>query len=117
MIVCDQDHSLQSHDFIARFENSGYFPVVARVNNLSDVDKYIIRGEASLALTIPPDFGKKILKGEQAPVEAIVDGSESNAASVGLSYAGAIIAGYSQDVLLESFSRRGFGALKPITVK
>ena len=116
MVVCDQDHSLQSHDFIAQFENSGYFPVVARVDRLSDVDKYIVRGEASLALTIPPEFGKKIVKGEQVKVEAIVDGSESNAASVGLSYAGAIVAGYSQNALLESFSRRGFGALKPITV-
>ena len=116
IIVLDQDHSLQSHDFIARFENSGYFPIVARVNQLSDIDKYLVRGDASLALTIPPEFGKKILKGEQAQVEAIVDGSESNAASVGLSYAGAIVAGYSQEVLLASFSRRGFGALKPITV-
>jgi ABC-2 type transport system permease protein len=116
MVVCDQDHSLQSHDFIARFENSGYFPVVARVDKLSDVDEYILHGDASLSLTIPPDFGKKILKGEQAQVEAIVDGSESNAASVGLNYAAAIVAGYSQNALLESYSRRGFGALKPITV-
>jgi ABC-2 type transport system permease protein len=116
IIVLDQDHSLQSHDFIARFENSGYFPIVARVNRLSDIDKYLVRGDASLALTIPPEFGKKILKGEPAQVEAIVDGSESNAASVGLNYAAAIVAGYSQEVLLESFSRRGFGELKPITV-
>ncbi len=116
MVVCDQDHSLQSHDFIARFENSGYFPVVARVERLSDVDKYIMQGDASLALTIPPEFGKKILRGQQAKVEAIVDGSESNAASVGLNYAGAIVAGYSQNALLESYSRRGLGALKPITV-
>ena len=116
MVVCDQDHSLQSHDFIARFENSGYFPVVARVDRLSDIDNYIVHGTASLALTIPPEFGKKILKGEQAQVEAVVDGSESNAASVGLNYAAAIVAGYSQNALLESYSRRGFGALKPITV-
>ncbi len=116
MIVCDQDHSLQSHDFIARFENSGYFPIVARVDRLSDIDNYLVRGDASLALTIPPDFGKKILNGEPAKVEAIVDGSESSAASVGLNYAGAIVAGYSQEILLESYSRRGFGALKPITV-
>jgi ABC-2 type transport system permease protein len=116
MVVCDQDHSLQSHDFIARFENSGYFPVVARIDRLSDIDKYIVHGAASLALTIPPDFGKKIIRGEQAQVEAIVDGSESNAASVGLNYAAAIVAGYSQNALLESYSRRGLGALKPITV-
>ncbi|HEY3875723.1 MAG TPA: ABC transporter permease [Candidatus Kapabacteria bacterium] len=116
MIVLDQDHSLQSHDFIARFENSGYFPIVEHVNKLSDIDRYLIRGDASLAITIPPEFGKKILKGEPAKVEAIVDGSESNAASVGLNYAAQIVSGYSEQILLASFARQGAGQLKPITV-
>lgn len=116
LLVVDQDHSLQSHDFIARFENSGYFPIVARVDRLSDVDSYILRGKAELAIVIPPEFGKDIEKGVPAPVQAIVDGSESNAASVGLNYAAAIVAGYSQDALMQTFARRGLGALKPISV-
>ncbi len=116
LLVCDQDHSLQSHDFIARFENSGYFPGVARVDRLSDVDEYILRGKAELAIVIPPNFGKDIEGGIPAPVQAIVDGSESNAASVGLNYASAIVAGYSQDALLQTFAQRGLGALKPISV-
>ena len=99
-----------------RFVNSGYFPVVATVDRLSDIDNYLLRGKAELAITIPPDFGKNIEKGVPAHVEAIVDGSESNAASVGLNYASAIVAGYSQDVLLASFARRGFGTLTPISV-
>ncbi|MFI5202761.1 MAG: ABC transporter permease, partial [Candidatus Kapaibacterium sp.] len=41
LLVCDQDHSLQSHDFIARFENSGYFPIVAKVDRSSEIDDYI----------------------------------------------------------------------------
>jgi len=116
LVVVDQDHSLQSHDFISRFVNSGYFPVVATVDRLSDIDNYLLQGKAELAITIPPDFGKNIEKGVPAHVEAIVDGSESNAASVGLNYAAAIVAGYSQDILLASFARRGFGALTPIRV-
>jgi ABC-2 type transport system permease protein len=50
-------------------------------------------------------------------VQAIVDGSESSAASVGISYAQAIVAGYSQDVMLAGFARRGFGMLTPISVQ
>jgi ABC-2 type transport system permease protein len=116
-IVCDQDHSSESHDFIARFVNSGYFPIVAYVDRTSAIDDYLSRGKASLALTIPPGFGRKIVKGEPVQVQAIVDGSESSAASVGLNYAAAIVGGYSQDVLLASFTRRGLGMLKPITVE
>ena len=117
MIVCDQDHSLESHDFIARFVNSSYFPIVSYVDRTSDIDYSLERGKASLALTIPREFGQKIAKGEPVQVQAIIDGSESSAASVGLNYATAIVSGYSQDVLLASFSRRGFGMLKPITVE
>ncbi|MDP4198365.1 MAG: ABC transporter permease [Bacteroidota bacterium] len=117
MIVCDLDHSLQSHDFIARFENSGYFPIVAYVNKMSDIDDYLVCGKASIALTIPREFGRKLSRGEPAPIQAIVDGSESNAASVGLNYAAVIVAGYSQDVMLSGFARKGLGMLKPITVQ
>lgn len=117
MIVCDLDHSLQSHDFIARFENSGYFPIVAYVDRIGDIDDYLQRGKASIAITISREFGRKIAKGEPAQVQAIVDGSESSAASVGISYAQAIVAGYSQQVMLAGFARRGFGMLRPISVE
>ncbi len=116
VVVCDMDHSIESHDLIARFSNSGYFPIVGYVDKLSDVDPYIDRSKASLALIIPENFGRDIKRNASVPLPVIVDGSESNSASVGLNYAGAIIAGYSQNILVQNFSRRGFGGLHPIQV-
>jgi ABC-2 type transport system permease protein len=49
-------------------------------------------------------------------VQAIADGSESSAASVGLNYAASVLAGFSQQVLLTKFKRLGAGNLHPITI-
>jgi ABC-2 type transport system permease protein len=116
LVVCDLDHTAESRDLVNRFTHSGYFPLVGEIDKMSDIDGYIDRGKASLALTIPRQFGRDLARGQQVAVQAIVDGSESNAASVGLNYAAMIIAGYSQEILLNSFSRKGLGALRPISV-
>jgi len=116
LVVCDLDRTAESRDLVNRFTHSGYFPLVGEVDKMSDIDGYIDRGKASLALTIPRQFGRDLVRGQQVAVQAIVDGSESNAASIGLNYAAMVIAGYSQEILLNSFSRKGLGALRPITV-
>jgi ABC-2 type transport system permease protein len=116
LVVCDLDHSTESRDLLSGFSNSGYFPVVGHVEKMSDIDNYLDAGKASLAIVIPAEFGRKLKHGESVPVQAIVDGSESNSASVGMNYAEAIVGGYSVNALLQSYSRQGMGALKPISV-
>jgi ABC-2 type transport system permease protein len=116
LVICDNDHSSESRALVQRFTNSGYFPITGFANRSSDIDRYLEDGRASLALIIPQDFGKNIERGQSAPLQAIVDGSESNAASSGLNYASMIVAGYSQSLLLESFASRGLGMLRPVTV-
>lgn len=116
LVVCDNDHSAESRELIQRFANSSYFPITAYVGRMNDVDRYLENGSASLALIIPQDFGKHIMRSESAPLQAIVDGSESNAASSGLNYASMIVAGYSQSILLHTFAGRGLGMLRPVTV-
>src|ERR1051326_5607458 len=71
LVVCDQDHSSESRDLIQRFTNSGYFPITAYVARMNDVDRHLEDGSASLALIIPQGFGKHVMRGESAPLQAI----------------------------------------------
>jgi ABC-2 type transport system permease protein len=116
MIVCDLDHSYESRELIRHFTNTSYFPLVGYVDKIGDIDKYLDAGKASLAITIPSRFGQRIARGESVPLQAIIDVSESNAASAGLNYASEIVAGYAQNAMLQTFSRRGLGMLHPVTV-
>ncbi|HUU37787.1 MAG TPA: ABC transporter permease [Candidatus Desulfaltia sp.] len=101
VVFCDLDASLASRDFIARFPSSGYFTVEATLDRIDDVDAYIDRGEASLALIIPRGMGRKLAGRKPVSIEVIVDGSESQTAIVGLNYATMIGLKYSRQILLE----------------
>lgn len=101
VVFCDLDASRTSRDFIAQFPASGYFSLRATVNRIKDVDEYINRGKASLAVILPTGMGRKLAGRESVRVQVIVDGAESQSAIVGLNYATMIGLKYSRQILLE----------------
>lgn len=117
IVVCDLDNSVTSRELLSHFTQSGYFSVVHQVGSLKEIDAYLDRGTASLSIDIPHGFGDDIAKGRQTQLQVIADGSESNAASVGLSYVSQIVAGYSQNILLKRFARMGAGGLRAVTIQ
>ena len=112
LAVCDLDRSSSSRELIGRFTSSGYFHVVAQPDRLGDVDGFLDDGTASMALVIPLRFGDDLVAGNPAPLQLLVDGSETNSATVGLSYAQMIVARMSQEILVGVLSAQsGVGAI------
>ena len=91
-IVYDLDQSSLSRELVAEFRESGYFTIVDTVDTYGSIDEYLDSGRARVAITIPKDFFKDIKKGERAQLQVIVDGSDSNTATIALGY----IAGVSE---------------------
>lgn len=89
-VVLDMDRSSLSREFVNRFHESGYFRVHTYVESYRAVDPYLDSGKAKVAIIIPEDFSKNILRGESAQVEVILDGSDSNTATIAQGYALAI---------------------------
>ena len=116
MVVCDMDNTQASREFVDHFTHSGYFTLVAHVPTMSAIDPYLDNGTASIAIVLPKGFEEKVAGGRPVNVQALVDGSESNAASVGLNYATMVVGKYTQNVLLQGFNRRGLAGLHPIGV-
>jgi ABC-2 type transport system permease protein len=94
MVVRDQDRTAESREFIRAFTTSGYFVHASSVDRDADVDRSIERGDASVALVIPRDFGRDLMTGGSPQVQMIFDGSDANTANVLLSYATQIVASY-----------------------
>jgi ABC-2 type transport system permease protein len=107
VVFCDLDSSRASREFISQFPHSGYFTTAAMIDRLEDIDTYLDRGKASLAIVVPEGMGKMMARREQVPVQVIVDGAESQSAVIALSYATMITARYSRQVLVERFERSG----------
>src|SRR5580765_5516954 len=57
LAVDDRDRSVQSRDLISAFVNSGFFDLVATIDDSRDLVRLIDRNEARAALVIPAGFG------------------------------------------------------------
>ena len=99
--VVDQDNSTRSRELVDAFRSSGYFTIVERPARPADVDDLVDRGEVWLALVIPPDFAERLDSGQGATVQAILDGSDANTATIVANYTRAVARSYSAEVQLD----------------
>ncbi|MBI3608924.1 MAG: ABC transporter permease [Nitrospirae bacterium] len=93
--VVDQDRSARSRELIDAFRSSGHFVLTTRLERTSEIAPLLDRGEVQMALVIPPDFEADLGAGRQAVLQAIVDGSDANTATIILAYTQAIVQSYS----------------------
>lgn len=104
-VVWDQSVSHGSRELVSRLDGSQYFSIVEQVSNYREVERAIDSGRAIVALVIPTDFAGRIEAGRAAPVQAIVDGSDPNTATIAMGYLDAVTFGYSQNVALREIRR------------
>lgn len=109
LIVWDQSNTAVSRDFISRFSGSRYFALQRTVDNYREIEQAIDRREALIALVIPIDFARRLETGRKAEIQAILDGSDSNTATIALGYADAVTLAYSRDIMLQHSKRQGIG--------
>lgn len=101
MVVADLDRSAMSRQVADAFSRSGYFKIVDHVNSYDAVDDFMLRGKASMALLIPPDFERQIQGYRTANVGVLIDGVDTTTAGTASGYAQSILQGFSMDVLNE----------------
>jgi len=105
-IVHDLDRSSLSRELITDLTASGYFKVVRYAEHQREIGAFLDSGAARVGLTVPVDFSRDIRAGRAASLQVIVDGSDSNTATIALGYIAA---------LSEIYGRRISGtALKPL---
>lgn len=104
--VYDQDRTVQSRELISRFSGSGYFDLVARVEDHRQIDSLLDRGEVKAVLHLDNGFAADLETGRPAPMQILVDGSDSNTAGKILAYAGHIVEDFGEQVLLRRLARR-----------
>jgi ABC-2 type transport system permease protein len=107
LAVLDQDHSQASRDLVRRFTANGYFRLVAEPNSADEISRLLDDGEAQVAITIPAGFTRNIDRQEGEKIQILVDGSESNTATIGTGYIESIFAGMNISLIKEALARRG----------
>ncbi|WP_027359347.1 ABC transporter permease [Desulforegula conservatrix] len=107
LAIWDQDQSPLSRDFISRFDGSPYFKINSYVSSYRDAELAIDKRDAMAAIIIPYDFSAKAGKSAKGSVQLILDGSDSNTATIASGYADMITSLWSEDLILKKIQKAG----------
>jgi ABC-2 type transport system permease protein len=99
--ILDLDYSQESRELVARFTASRRLNIVQTARSQGDIDSAIDRSDAAVAVVIHSGFAGLLRKGQEAPVQVIVDGTNSNTALIALGYINAIAAKFAQDYVAD----------------
>jgi ABC-2 type transport system permease protein len=99
--VVDHDQTPESRLILDAFTASDYFRIVGRGDDPSAVGRALDRGAARVGIWIPPGFARDAKAGRAPAVQILVDGTNSNTATVAQGYAQRIV----NQVALEWASR------------
>jgi ABC-2 type transport system permease protein len=106
--VYDLDNSPESRDLTARFAGSGYFRIVENIHGERRVGELLDRGAVKVVLRMNRGFGEALRSGRDAPLQMILDGTDSNTAGIAMTYASRITARFNDQVRMEQ-AARAFG--------
>jgi len=107
LAVWDRSRTGESRELVSRFSASRYFKIRRRAKSYGELERAVDESEALIALVIPADFAGRVGSGRPVAVQAIVDGSDPNTATIALGYATVIAATYSVDVTASRLARTG----------
>jgi ABC-2 type transport system permease protein len=84
--VDDRDRTTESRSVISAFVNSGYFDLVAMVDDASTTE-LMNRNEVRAVVVIPSGLGRALLTGRTIPVQVLINGDNANTATTVIGYA------------------------------
>ncbi|HXI40071.1 MAG TPA: ABC transporter permease [Bryobacteraceae bacterium] len=110
----DQDRTPASRELRAAFEGSGRMVVRALPGNEAEVQSLLDRGEVQAVVLINSGFARDIDRGRPTAVQILVDGTNSNTASLISSYASQIVLSYATKVAVVQQRTRLMAGLPPL---
>jgi ABC-2 type transport system permease protein len=115
LAVVDNDRTQDSRAYIASFVRSGYFEIKAEPESARALDGLLDAGTVQAAIVIPPKFGERIAARTASDVQVLLDGTDSNTATIIQNYVDLVSARFSESLIVRLLDRRpgGFPAVEP----
>jgi ABC-type multidrug transport system permease subunit len=84
LVVFDVDGRQESRRLVEALESSRTFRVVDRVTDAEAFRRALDSGRAKAGILIPADYSERLIMAEQAQVQVLIDGSDSQVATTAL---------------------------------
>jgi ribosome-dependent ATPase len=113
--VLDSDQSAESRTLLQAFSGSRYFEELRPIKMHDEVERRLKDGEIRVALMVPPDFGRDLLRGRQPEIGAVLDGANTFRAETVRGYVQGVVSSYVRDLA----QREGVASdsLSPINIE
>lgn len=92
--VVDHDATAESRALVEALTAGGYFDVVGQSQRSADIRSALDHGDALVGVEIPRGFARDLESGRGAAIQVLLDGTNSNTATVAQGYAARIIQQY-----------------------
>ncbi len=89
-IVLNLDGRQPSREVVDAFANTRKFMIVESTHDRSTFEHALTSGRARVGVVVPPDYTDKLLSAQQAEVQVLIDGSDSQVANTALNAANLI---------------------------
>jgi len=113
LCVYDRDGTQTSQDLLKRFQATDYFDIRYVAPNYRDIIRHIDDGACTEAIVVPAQFSENLRANGQVSVQALLDASDSNTASIGMGYATSIVQAYSSGVQIDWQQRHAVASAAP----
>ena len=91
----DQDRSVESRELMDEFVGTGRFTIVRQLESERDTQLVLDRSEVEGVIRILPGFAADLARGRETSIQVLVDGTNSNTASIVSSQAAQVIRQFS----------------------
>jgi ABC-2 type transport system permease protein len=115
--VYDQDNSELSRAFINSLNTTEYFNIGIYIKNDYEVRNILDNKAAQTVIVIPYDFSNSIHSGKETSLQILIDGINSNTASIIKNYLSSATAAFSSRLNEERFARAGMNNYKPLDLQ
>ena len=112
-VILDQDQTQESRALVADFVHSSRFRLVAVVTGRRQVQDAVESSTAQVGIVVPQGFSELLRKGQSAPLQVLVDGTNSNTTLIALGYVGQISGPYGQAYAQNLAQRTGRALGRP----
>lgn len=112
--MLDQDHTPESRALVAAFVHSSRFELTTVASTHQEAEQAVASSSAQVAIVVPPGFAALLRKGQSAPLQVLLDGTNSNTALIALGYVGDIANSFGQAQALELAQRTGHALARPM---
>lgn len=102
----DMDGGPASRELYHSFASTYEFEVVARARNEREAQELLDRGDVQAVMRVAPGFSRDVAAHRQGQVQLLLDGTNSNTASIILSHATGVVAGFNRRMLLDQQKER-----------